>query len=666
RLSMLLDAGVPGNEILILTPQRSLATPYYDFLRSPSIPPGGMPAIQTLGGVAQRLVELFWPLISKEAGFSRPDLPPIFLTLETAQYYLSKLVVPLIDEGMFESVKVDRNRIFSQILDNLNKASVVGFPISEIGERLMAASMAEQAQQHVFEEAQKCGLLFRKYCLENNLLDYSLQIELFTRFLWPSLLPREFLLNRYHHLIYDNIEEDVPVAHDVIEQWLPIFDSALLIADSNGGYRTFLGADPDGAERLAVLCDTKIQMDTPLVAPEIMRCLGDVLGQSILGETIIGVKQELRSTGIFINYRFAPQMAESVCTEVVRLVNDEGMNPGEIAILAPFLSDSLRFTLSNLLRENGIPVRSHRPSRSLREEPATRALLNIARLAYPEWGMPITQADLRSILMELIEGCDLVRADLISRMRFFPAKKEDLLSFDTLPPENQERITFSLGERYEHLRLWLLDYRQSEKPELDVFLSRLFGELLSQPGYSLHTDFDSVAVVSRLIESIQKFRRVVRAVPADEPVNVGLEYLRMVEQGILAAQYLQPLEDQTSDAVLLSPAYTFLMSNRPVSVQFWLDSGSRGWFERLAQPLTQPYVLTRSWPPGRQWTFDDENRTNQMVLSRLVQGLVQRCRERVYLVSVELNEQGSEDRGPLLRASQGVLRKLVQLEAEGD
>ncbi len=53
---------------------------------------------------------------------------------------------------------------------------------------------------------------------------------------------------------------------------------------------------------------------------------------------------------------------------------------------------------------------------------------------------------------------------------------------------------------------------------------------------------------------------------------------------------------------MLAPAYTFLMSNRPVDYQFWLDVGSRGWFERLYQPLTHPYVLSREWPAGQSWT----------------------------------------------------------------
>ncbi|MFN8529331.1 MAG: hypothetical protein U0670_12025 [Anaerolineae bacterium] len=56
-------------------------------------------------------------------------------------------------------------------------------------------------------------------------------------------------------------------------------------------------------------------------------------------------------------------------------------------MLAPYLSDALRFTLMQRLQGEGIATRSHRPSRSLREEAAARCLLTLAMLAHPEWGL---------------------------------------------------------------------------------------------------------------------------------------------------------------------------------------------------------------------------------------------------------------------------------------
>jgi hypothetical protein len=49
----------------------------------------------------------------------------------------------------------------------------------------------------------------------------------------------------------------------------------------------------------------------------------------------------------------------------------------------------------------------------------------------------------------------------------------------------------------------------------------------------------------------------------------------------------------------------------------------------------------------------------QATLLRLVRGLLRRCRTRIYLAISTLNEQGFEERGPLLTLIQQVLRETT-------
>ena len=135
-------------------------------------------------------------------------------------------------------------------------------------------------------------------------------------------------------------------------------------------------------------------------------------------------------------------------------------------------------------------------------------------------------------------------------------------------------------------------------------------------------------------------------------------YVRL-EDGVIAAQYIGAWQEPEDDAVLLAPAHTFLMMNRPVDYQFWLDVGSRGWFDRLYQPLTQPYVLSRQWNGQSHWDSDDEFAAGQERLYRLTIGLIRRCRKQIVLGLSELGEQGYEQRGQLLWAFNQVLRRLV-------
>jgi len=660
RVTYLLQSGISGNEILILVPQRTLAEPYYAALRSPDTAPGSQVTILTVGGLSKRMVELFWPTIAEKAKFQKPHQPPIFLTLETAQYYMAHLVRPLLNQGYFEGVTIERNRLFSQIIDNLNKAALVGFEHTQIEERLISTWVGDPGQVHIYEDAQHCANLFRDYCLEHNLLDFSLQLEIFFKHLWPTSLCQDYLLNQYRHLIVDNLEEDVPITFDLLESWLPNFESGLIIFDEQAGFRRFLGADPQTTSQINSLCDHQVLFTQSFEISAEIKALGATLKTVQAPETYELPDDAPRALDALIlpeeKIRYYPEMLDWVTDQIYNLI-DSGVPPEEIVILAPYLSDALRFSLIERLKTRAIPFYSHRPSRSLRDEPAAQSLLTLAALAHPQWELAPSKFDVAYAFMQVISDMDLVRAQLLAEIAY-QVRERKLSSFNLINTENQERITYLLGERYETLCSWINVYTQSAPAELDHFLGQLFGEVLSQPGFSFHHHRDFGEVTAKLIESVRKFRWTAGEHLMAESILLGQEYLHMVQDGIIAAQYLSSWKDPLEGAVFLAPASTFLMRNHSVDYQFWLDIGSRGWYERIRQPLTHPYVLSRQWEKHQPWTDEAEFKYGQQTLYRLTQGLLRRCKQRVYLGLSELGEGGYEHKGILLRNIDRSLRAI--------
>jgi hypothetical protein len=660
RMLYLMSSGIPGSSILVVVPQPTLGTLYLEAMNTPGVVAGGIVDIVTISGLARRMVDLFWPIVAEKAGFSRPEVPPTFLNLESAQYYMAHLVRPLLNKGLFSSVTIDRNRLFSQIIDNLNKASVVGFPYQEIGERLKSAWSGEPGQSRIYDDAQTCATLFRGYCLEHNLMDFSLLLEVFWHHLWKSSLCKEYLINTYRHLIADNIEEDVPLTHDLFSEWLPQLESCLLIYDQEAGYRRFLGADPVGAHRLIKNCSEIFLFTESYVCSAEIQSLATHLKNNLSRRFITTSSVDPRPALTHETHTYFPQMLDWISNKIEELIHEDGVSPKDIVVLAPFLSDSLRFSIVNRLKTKHISVKTHRPSRSLREEPATLCLLTLACIAHPGWGSVPTKFDVAYSLMQSIDGLDLIRAEILTEIIY--RIKDGILTlspFDQIIPSSQERISYVLGEKYEHLRLWLEEYLHSGPSELDHFISRLFGEVLSQPGFGFHANFDRGQVVANLVDSIRKFRRVVGDSLVESGIDIGKEYIEMVQDGVIAAQYIPSWQRQDENAVFIAPAYTFLISNYPVDIQFWLDVGNRSWSERLFQPLTHPYVLSRNWSENKTWTDVEEVETSEQVLYALVSGLLNRCKRKIYLGLSEYNEQGYEQRGSLLQAFHRILQSLV-------
>jgi len=675
RLRNLINSGVSAHSILVLVPQKRLALPYYAEIRNPRRKAGAEITVATIGSLSRQIVNLFWPLSTGQLSQRDPYRRPIFLSQELIQYLMFKILEPEIEQkDYFNSVTITRTRLFGQIADNLNKSSLVGFPHTSIGQRLKTALPGDQERLHIFDDAQTCANLFRDYCAQNRLLDFSLQLSLFTDQLWKLEVPRRYLTRRYTHIIADNIEEDTPATHSLLRGWLPSCKSALLIYDNDAGYRRFLGADELSALELQERCTIKVALEKSRVMTAPVEALLSELRELMTGEEEASAKPSARlkaQQAIALTptaqSRFHTQMIDWVADSTASLVHDKGVKPGKIVILAPLLSDSLRFSLVTRLEERGILTYTLRPSRPLHAEPAVRALIALAKLAHPGWKIEskyqVKKFDVVQMLISVIGEMDLARATLLADVLFKARNGQgELLRFGGITNADiRSRISEVLGERYEKLVTWIEDYKTAQAPQaIDVFFSRLFGQVLSQKGFGFYITkkeaFDEARIIANLIDSSRSFRQTLGQIEPE--TETGQEYVKMVDAGILADQYEPKEWKKSPDAVLIAPAYTFLLSNQAVDYQFWLNIDSPAWNRRLQQPLTQPYVLSQQWPPGQVWTEMDEQRTSREMLLRVITGLVKRCRRQIFIGHSKFDERGYEKEGELRAVFDLLLRGI--------
>ena len=268
--------------------------------------------------------------------------------------------------------------------------------------------------------------------------------------------------------------------------------------------------------------------------------------------------------------------------------------------------------------------------------------------------------------MAIIPELDIVRSDLLIKTLVNKNGSQlNLRSYDLITnTATQERISFVIGEKYERIRLWLEEYSSLDIQPLDVFISRFYGEVASQPEFGLFEDYESANTACRVTVSIQQFRRFACDFLGLDENSSGKEYIRMLENGLLPAAIQAPEMD--SGYVSILPAHAFLMENRRCKYQFWLDVGSMGWWERLNQPLTNPYILRRGWASNRKWTAADEISANQESMLKIVRGLISRCSGKIIAASVHVNEYGSEQRGPLLQSLQTLQKRIFESQRKNN
>ena len=680
RLAALLAEGTRPDQILVLVSDRAQANLYEQALARCVVPNCGGATITTFYGLCQRAAALFWPVVARSAGFAHPELEPTFLTLESTQYYLERIVRPLMQtEGYFSELTIRRERLLSQVIDNLNKSALVGFPPQEIAKRLNAAWAGSERRYTSYLQAEDCALRFRAFCLQHNLLDISLTTDLFTQQVRACPQYQTYATAQYRHLMVDNLEENVPVACSYIEWLLTRCASSILAMDDEGSYRVFLGADWQAAVELGRRCQVELAMGTlPGTNPALL----------VLSD---GARRAMHLPGLKLDQsgsvrdalqgqcstRYWAGMIHWVADQVVRLVA-HGCPPSEIAIVAPYVNEVMRFALEDDLDRHGVRLFLLRPATTLRDDAIVRASLCLARLAHPHWAensettlrqLPVE--DMAEALGQVIAGLDPVRARLLAEK----ALPEGTLALSDLSGNVAstaaqvgvlwQRLGFQLRERYQALRGWLNDYAAETAQPLDIFLARLFGEVLSLPGFGLYLRPDLARSYSRLLESANKFRLATSAdeqgsrsgvvQPMASVLDLGGTFTEFVLAGLASAEYVSDRPDTADDGVILAPAYAYLTRGLRSRYQFWCDLRADGWWNRPNQPLTHPYVLSQRWPLGRPWYDADEDQARRQALGRVLVGLATRCTEGLFWASSELGVGGDEQSGRLERMLQNAL-----------
>ncbi len=338
RLIALLAAGVPSYTILILLPEADAADRYLAALARAGLRPYSDLQLTTFPGLARQMVTLFWPLIAREAGFAAPYKPPTFLSYDLSQVLMRAVIEPLASQGFFEGLRLRPQQILSQLLDNLNRSALNGLSLDEMEERQVSTWLGEEARIHHFRQAARAAQLFRQRCYESNALDLSLVVDVFRRRLLGHPVFRDYLTERYRHLLVDNLEESSPAAIELIEGLLPGRDSAVLIYDQHGGYKRYLAANPAQGWELRRQCSQTMTISESLTTSPPLTALADLVERRLIGPA--GQPQSRAAEAItrVIKPRYRREMIhETVELIAAELIPIDRIAPAEIAIVVPYM-----------------------------------------------------------------------------------------------------------------------------------------------------------------------------------------------------------------------------------------------------------------------------------------------------------------------------------------
>lgn len=651
RLLRLLESGEPAYTMLILVAEPDQQRPFLDFIHQSGLGPYADLNVTTYNKMAQEMVQLFWPLVARDAGFEKPYQPPSFLSYDLAQLLMWQVVTPLLEEGAFADLRLRPQQIVSQLLDTLNRAALNGLSLEDAIDRQIRTWAGEPSRLRHLHEAAAAARGFRRICLERSLLDLSLAVQVFDTGLVHREEFHKYFRERYRHLLVDNVEEQTPAGQNFIMGLMKETETTAVSYDAGGGYKRFLSADPLGAKTFKLASkrslDFNEQFTTNLPLIHLANLVENSLMQTPAKPTEMAETAVLRRVG----GRYRREMVANLMAVLQELI-DAGTAPYDIAIIAPYLDGALRYMLAQALQEAKLPYFLLRRRSSPRDEPRVRSWLTWLALAHPQWQVVPSAYDVAEALTLSIHGLDPARAELLVE-RLYRVEGPELRPLAELPERIVERVGTHLADLYEELREWLVA-QEGDQP-IDAFLHKLFTELLSQRRFQPEPDLSGASVCDWLVRSAGRLRQSAAALSLKSEAAIGAVFIDGINNGLVTANPPELGDPPDPNGIMVSTIYGYLLAGRPVRVQVWLETAATGWWDIPNQPLSNAFVLAQSYDPDKPWTSEDDFSIRNQLLSRIVRGLTARCLDGIIVANSDLDRRGLRQDGPLWRALQHIL-----------
>ncbi|MCO5204139.1 MAG: hypothetical protein M9928_03855 [Anaerolineae bacterium] len=653
RLLHLLRAGEPAYTILVLVGDPAQRDSFSDTMRSSDIGSFAELKLVHYSQLAREMVILFWPLVARDAGFAAAFRPPTFLGYDLAQLLMWQTIQPLLDSGAFVDLRLRPQQIVSQLLDTLNRAALNNLDIFAATQRQIDTWAGEPDHVRNLMQARDAAIAFRERCLDNNLLDLSLTTATFNQHVLAHPEFSRYFSERFRHLIVDNVEEQTPAGQAFIAQLLDKTVSTTIVYDTDGGYRRFLAADPVGSADFEKVATETFVFTESFTAQDSVNALAAVVKGALQG---VPVPQAVTTaqTGVIsvISERYRREMVFALADELAKLVYEKGFHPRDIAIIAPYLDGAVRYSLTQALKQVGLPTNAVRRRASPREEPRVRAWLTWLALAHPDWGIFPTTFDVAEALTLSIAGLDPARAALVTQHLYRP---NTLVLHDSaeLTEPIADRIGVELLTLVDKIRVWLAE--NGGAYPLDQFIYQLFNDLLAGRDFQPEPDIAGAAVCDWLVRTASYLVESGSRLGLNTPAAIGQAFLNSINQGLISSNPPDTGDPPDPDGIVITTIYGFLLRSQAARVQVWLDTAASGWWDIPRQPLSNAFVLAQSWNPERAWTMAEEIDIRNELLARLVRGLSARCHDGIILATSDLDRRGARQDGALWRALAPVL-----------
>jgi hypothetical protein len=540
-------------------------------------------------------------------------------------------------------------RLVRQTLDLMQLAGASGVPLEDIALILQSGmSSLDLGQDHQLHQRRGELLLsWRSWCLDRGLLTYGLIYELYWRYLLPNVQYQEHLKHRYQAVFADDVDDYPAIARDLLEVILNQGAYGVFTYNPQGKIRLGLNADPDYLAGLASRCrQAQLGSKTPNLGEEFADTAVELVTETAY---LVTAPETIQSIQTISRAELLRQTAEII----IQAIQHQGINPSEIAIIAPGLDEIARYSLIEILAAKNIAVTPLNEQRPLISSPLVRSLLTLLGLVYSNLGRLVEREAIAEMLIVFSKSqIDPVRAGLIADYCY-----QYLPEYPCLAPVSAfprwDRLGYQATDAYQKIVSWIEEQKISQQRQSFVTPTILLAEAIAHFLSSSALTSDRLAILRELMETAQHFWEVDRRLRQNEPsfqtqTATIAQFIQLLRRGTITANP-RPLSQfiPKREAVTLATVFQYRQERSSHRWQFWLDASSPLWSQGGAATLFGAPLFLKQWS-GRTWMPEDEYAMDQERLERILRDLMARATEKIFLCHSDLGVNGTEQGGALL------------------
>lgn len=637
--SLIEEDGIKSEEILVLLMNRNQSLSWRE---NSDINISGRIIRTSFFGFVQEEITTFYPIILKEVeDIKTASIRPVFLTFETSQYLLSMLIERSRNlSDAFFSISDKDSRIAIDISSNFVKAAASNLSYKDIGTRLYnALELQTEEKKMVFSEVDKIIEGYRRRCLECGVMDFAMAIDFYNTILLKNKEYLDSLKNRFKYLIVDNLEEAVPSEVDFISMFLEIVEGATLSYNFDGGYGSIFGANKEYVEETIIRNCKIINLENePFTCKKEMVEFSDMLYNGIVDNN---KKIKLKPDNVNIirmpENILRSDMLDDTAKYIMKLLN-EGYKPSDIAIVSTFADIVTEYVLQSRTKNSGTKITNIARKSRFIDNKFVYAMITLAYLCHPNEKIIPTKDDVRALVNMLLD-LDPVRSSILAEII---CNQNPFANFPSVESEEIiSRIGYSNVKRYNFIRDWINNYRNGEKLDIDIFLERVFTEILLVYGATEEDIID----IKRLIDSAHNFKITISRF---NTIDVNSGFLLMIKNGVKSAESIFDMEEREGDnEIVLCTPMTYLSNSLKHKVILLIGASSTHWIPRCAKEISNPYIFTPTWNLSDTYTEDIEEENQKKNVAVLLRALIRRCSDRFVTFESRYSSDGFENDGIL-------------------